>query len=266
VWNNNCQCAGQLIDCMGVVGGSALPGTPCNDGNGGTLGDLWSSNCDCLGNSVSIDCTGTPGGTSLPGTTCDDGDATTVNDSWSVDCTCTGVQVDCAGVIGGAAVIDDCGTCAGGTTGVVPDADVDGDGLTYCNDICPDTYNPDQADFDADGVGDACDNCPWVSNVDQVDLNGNGVGDLCETLNSIAEEFTGETLSIHPNPAREQLFVTSTDIRVAHIRIVDVAGALVMETPIAQRLDLQRVASGTYIVIALDAEGRPLAQTRLIRQ
>ena len=265
-WSSNCQCAGQLIDCLGVVGGPALPGTPCNDGNGGTLGDLWTSNCDCIGNSVSIDCTGTPGGTSLPGTSCDDGDATTVNDSWSVGCTCVGIQVDCAGVVGGAAFIDECGTCAGGNTGVLADADLDGDGLSYCDDICPETYNPDQADFDADGVGDGCDNCPWVGNGDQLDANGNGIGDLCETLTGIVEAGASEALLIFPNPAREELFVTSGDTRVKYIRMVDVAGALVMEVPFAQRIDLQRVAQGTYIVIALDAEGRPLVQTRLIRQ
>jgi len=265
-WSSNCQCAGQLIDCLGVVGGPALPGTPCNDGNGVTLGDLWTSNCDCIGNSVSIDCTGTPGGTSLPGTSCDDGDATTVNDSWSVGCTCVGIQVDCAGVVGGAAFIDECGTCAGGNTGVLADADLDGDGLSYCDDICPETYNPDQADFDADGVGDGCDNCPWVGNGDQLDANGNGIGDLCETVTGIVEAGASEALSIYPNPVREQLFMTSGDTRVKYIRMVDVAGALVMEVPFAQRIDLQRVAQGTYIVIALDAEGRPLVQARLIRQ
>ncbi|MEZ4756938.1 MAG: hypothetical protein R2817_08935 [Flavobacteriales bacterium] len=27
-WNANCQCVGQVIDCLGVAGGTALPGTP----------------------------------------------------------------------------------------------------------------------------------------------------------------------------------------------------------------------------------------------
>jgi hypothetical protein len=85
-------------------------------------------------------------------------------------------------------------------------------------------------------------------------------------LTGIVEAGASEALLIFPNPAREELFVTSGDTRVKYIRMVDVAGALVMEVPFAQRIDLQRVAQGTYIVIALDAEGRPLVQTRLIRQ
>ncbi len=265
-WNLNCQCVGQVIDCMGVAGGTALPGTPCNDGNGGTQGDLWSPNCDCIGNSVGIDCTGTPGGTALPGTSCDDGDALTAFDSWTVDCTCAGVAVDCAGVVGGTAVIDGCGICAGGTTGLVPDADEDGDGLAACEDICPNAYDPGQADFDGDGVGDACDNCAWVSNADQADANGNGIGDACETMNGISEPGEGNGLVFFPNPVRDQLHITCTNARVRSLRMVDLAGQLVLETQLLQRLDMSSVAQGTYIIIALDAEGRPLAQTRLIRQ
>jgi hypothetical protein len=187
-----------------------------------------------------------------------------LNDSWTTDCTCAGT--DCAGVIGGTAALDGCGVCAGGNTGITADADVDGDGLAACDDICPDAYNPDQADFDNDGVGDVCDNCAWVPNSDQTDVNGNGIGDACETLNSIPESDRGLGISIYPNPARDVLNITCTDATVRFVRIVDLAGALVIEVPLSQRIDLQQVAQGSYIVIALEAEGRPLAQTRLIRQ
>lgn len=59
-------------------------------------------------------------------------------------------------------------------------SDVDGDGVTFCFDNCPETGNPDQLDTDLDGVGDACDNCE-VFNPMQTDVNGNGIGDACET-------------------------------------------------------------------------------------
>ena len=36
-------------DCAGIVGGSALPGTPCNDNNPCTTNDAWSSGCQCAG-------------------------------------------------------------------------------------------------------------------------------------------------------------------------------------------------------------------------
>jgi hypothetical protein len=36
-------------DCAGVAGGSALPGTACNDGNACTTNDTWNSSCQCVG-------------------------------------------------------------------------------------------------------------------------------------------------------------------------------------------------------------------------
>ena len=37
------------------------------------------------------------------------------------------------------------------------DSDVDGDGVTLCNDNCPSISNANQADYDSDGAGDVCD-------------------------------------------------------------------------------------------------------------
>ena len=37
------------VDCLGIPGGSALPGTPCDDGNTATTNDTWSSGCLCEG-------------------------------------------------------------------------------------------------------------------------------------------------------------------------------------------------------------------------
>lgn len=36
-------------DCQGVVGGPALPGTPCDDGDEQTINDTWGENCVCAG-------------------------------------------------------------------------------------------------------------------------------------------------------------------------------------------------------------------------
>lgn len=62
------------------------------------------------------------------------------------------------------------------------DPDDDDDGVDDADDNCPYSSNPGQADSDGDGVGDSCDNCPSVSNPDQADFNGDGVGDECDTL------------------------------------------------------------------------------------
>ena len=103
-WNANCQCVGQVIDCTGTPGGTALPGTSCNDGNANTGNDTWNANCQCVGQV--IDCTGTPGGTALPGTACNDGNTNTINDTWNANCQCAGtpVTVDCNGTPNGTAL------------------------------------------------------------------------------------------------------------------------------------------------------------------
>jgi hypothetical protein len=75
------------VDCLGVPGGTALPGTPCDDGNADTGNDQYDTACDCVGE----DCLGVLGGTDLPGTSCDDGDSTTYNDTWQPGCLCEGV-------------------------------------------------------------------------------------------------------------------------------------------------------------------------------
>jgi len=36
-------------DCEGVIGGPALPGTACDDGNPDTNNDTWTEDCDCVG-------------------------------------------------------------------------------------------------------------------------------------------------------------------------------------------------------------------------
>lgn len=76
----------QQADCEGVPGGTALPGTACDDGNADTANDAYAANCDCLGE----DCEGTPGGPALPGTPCDDGNTATTNDAWVTGCICEG--------------------------------------------------------------------------------------------------------------------------------------------------------------------------------
>jgi len=91
----NCNCVGQLIDCEGVAGGLALPGTPCDDMDPNTSGDTYDMNCNCVGQGA-VDCEGVPGGPAVPGTACDDMDPNTVGDAYDMNCNCVG-STSCTG-------------------------------------------------------------------------------------------------------------------------------------------------------------------------
>ena len=91
------------IDCNGVLNGPDMPGTPCDDGNPLTAGDVWTPACVCIGadSSNTVDCLGDLGGSALPGTFC------VWNNqpgTWSADCVCnpdSGQVYDCLGVLNG---------------------------------------------------------------------------------------------------------------------------------------------------------------------
>jgi len=50
----NCNCTGQLIDCEGLAGGMALPGTACDDMDLNTTGDVYDMNCNCAGTPIGM--------------------------------------------------------------------------------------------------------------------------------------------------------------------------------------------------------------------
>jgi len=108
-------------NCFGTIPPSCVPGTPCDDGNPATTGDIYDVNCNCFG-TIPPSC--------VPGTPCDDGNPATTGDIYDVNCNCIGIIV----------IID-----------------TDGDGIPDASDNCPTIYNPSQSDSDGDGIGDACD-------------------------------------------------------------------------------------------------------------
>src|SRR5204863_4392696 len=92
----NCLCAGALIDCLGMPGGAAVPGTPCNDNNACTTNDIYQLDCGCAGTFQDNDGDGTCDASDLcpsgpePGTPCDDNNASTGNDVIGANCVCAG--------------------------------------------------------------------------------------------------------------------------------------------------------------------------------
>ncbi|MEO8590706.1 MAG: thrombospondin type 3 repeat-containing protein, partial [Flavobacteriales bacterium] len=261
-WNALCICTGLLFDCFGIPGGAALPGVACDDDNPGTGNDVWTSTCLCLGEAY--DCVGVIGGAALPGSACDDSDPGTVNDLWNVNCDCIGIPMDCAGVVNGTAFIDGCGTCAGGTTGVAPDPDQDADGALDCLDNCPQIGNMDQADFEGDSFGDLCDNCPWISNPGQEDDDGDGIGNVCDEV-GIAEIAGALQLILHPNPSQGTVLLTPSMPEARKVIVVDLLGSAVVRIPYSPWLDLRSLAQGTYMVLVLDGDDHLLGRARMVR-
>ncbi|MBK9196257.1 MAG: T9SS type A sorting domain-containing protein [Flavobacteriales bacterium] len=104
VYGANCVCAGQPIDCLGVPGGTAVIGSACDDGNPNSTNDVYGANCVCAG-TLANDCEGVPGGPAQPGTACNDNNPNTGNDVYGANCVCAGQLIDCLGVPGGTAVI-----------------------------------------------------------------------------------------------------------------------------------------------------------------
>ena len=89
------------VDCEGVDGGTALPGTPCDNGNVNNTGfpDIWLNDCTCHDY-----CDGWDMNSGYPGDVCDDGDPTTGNDVILPGCICSGFTPDCEGVLNGPAL------------------------------------------------------------------------------------------------------------------------------------------------------------------
>ena len=106
----------------------------------------------------------------------------------------------------------------------------------------------------------------WQANPDQADANGNGQGDVCDISTGVHEGSIGSDLTFMPNPAIGPVQVLCGDPAVHTLRFHNALGAVVYRTTYRKQLDLDGLAMGVYIVLALDAEGRPLAQTRFVKQ
>ena len=201
---------GTQPDCIGVLGGSALPGTSCDDGLAYTTNDVYSLACVCAGTCPDTDgdgiCDGAdncPNLAGVQGDVCNDNNACTINDVITAACVCAGTFQDGDGD-GLCDVSDGCPNVAGVPGSTCDDGDVctvndvldafcacngsfvdsDGDGICNANDNCPGTFGQ---------IGSSCDDgdpCTtndviqvgcWCSGTGLPDGDGDGVCDVTDT-------------------------------------------------------------------------------------
>lgn len=94
------NCGNSPMDCLGVPGGTALPGTACTTAL--NQPGIWNADCQCVANGGAVDCEGVPNGPAMPGTACDYFGLPGI---WTADCWCDTLAFtpDCLGVPGGTA-------------------------------------------------------------------------------------------------------------------------------------------------------------------
>lgn len=100
----------------------------------------------------------------------------------------------------------------------------------------------------------------WV-----IDSNGClGASDtICYKL-GIEEELYNESVFVYPNPAREQITVTSSFL--PDLQLFDLSGRLLCSAVRARDLSLKGLSAGVYVLRVLDPEGRIRAVQKLLKE
>ena len=245
-------------DCLGVSGGTALPGTPCDDGNAGTTDDTWGNDCVCTGTTEVFDC---PGLEANIGDACDDGNTNTVDDVVTAECVCAGTVVyDCPAL---EANIGD--ACDDGKTNTLDD-------VVTAECVCAGTVIYDCPGLEAN-IGDACDDGDSTTVDDLINSNCICAGTGTSGISTIGTSVSG-ILTLVPNPTAtgqavlvlEGLGPGQTAIQVT---VRDAEGRIVFHTETEalqgdfnQRVDLLGKAPGVYMVEV--ATGKLRAVGRLV--
>jgi len=178
---------GLNIDCLGICGGSNMPGASCNDNNPSTINDKYGGSCICIGdpmpgctdmsacnyNTLALvdngsclyaDCSGVCGGTTLQGSSCNDNNPSTINDKYIGNCICVGDPLpgctDNAACNYNSLALTDDGSCLYlDCLGVCSGTTLPG---SSCNDNNPSTIN-DRFNSSCSCIGDPLPGCTNVA-------------------------------------------------------------------------------------------------------
>lgn len=209
----------------------------CDDGLSMTINDIINTNCICsgelpqlLGCTSSIACNYNSaaniddGSCFYIGDACDDGDTLSINDTITSACICLGQMPDTPGCTNVAACnFNSSATIDDGTCHFIGDSCDDGDANTL-----GDIYNMN------------CE-CDGFTHVDELQRN----------------------LSLFPNPASSEVFVSISGHAPDEILIYDGNGSLIMCVKRTMRIDTNALASGLYS-LRITHEG--LSYEKLVRK
>jgi len=143
IGENECDCAGNVLDCFDNCGGDAAV-DECGDCDGDGYVDYCINNDSC----ENMDCKGDCGGTAI----LDDCDECSGGNTGHI----ANSDIDCNGDCFGLAIEDGCGECSGGNTTHVANSNMDCDGICF-----------------GSAVEDCAANCSTIDSISNVAYMGN---------------------------------------------------------------------------------------------
>jgi uncharacterized repeat protein (TIGR01451 family) len=113
------------------------------------------------------------------------------------------------------------------TVWLVPNPDLDSDGILNQFDNAPDTYNPDQSDLDGDGVGDVADLCPSdpTDSCNQQNSAAISIGSEGGTLSTSSNETS---VNIPSGALTDETSISITDTGSGYMLETDLGEATVV--------------------------------------
>ncbi len=88
---------------------------------------------------------------------------------------------------------------------------------------------------------------------------------VCEENVGIEESWNANGVSVFPNPASTELFISTPNNKPVHVKVYNMVGNLVMEMDMTTHLNVAALAPGYYSLFVSDAKGAVQTRTRFMK-